>query len=191
VLLVLRHPRIGWALVLLGSLGGALSVALGHHHAILEALGVSSGVAGWSQRLEIWQRALWIIEDFTYTGVGFGRFQEIVRRHYPLFSIKSGTVSHAHNLFLQMAVDVGLPGLALFCLTLGVAMIGALQSVRQRGRPRPALALAAATTSALAGIAAHGLLDNALWGNKTSLLLWLVIALGLALTRRARVRQSP
>jgi putative inorganic carbon (HCO3(-)) transporter len=66
-------------------------------------------------RLEIWSRALYAIQDFPFTGMGMNTFRYVVHILYPLFLIPPGTdIAHAHNEFLQAALDLGLPGLIAF-----------------------------------------------------------------------------
>ena len=75
-------------------------------------------------RLELWSRALYLIEDFGLTGAGPGLFEPVVLLLYPTFFTGiQGNFTHAHNIFLQTAVDFGLPGLiAHLALLLGLAV---------------------------------------------------------------------
>ena len=72
-------------------------------------------------RLELWTRALSMLRDFGLVGVGPGQFEEIVMVLYPpFFTGLQGNFSHAHNFYLQAAIDFGIPGLiALVALLLG------------------------------------------------------------------------
>ena len=63
-------------------------------------------------RSELWQRAIYMMQDFPYTGVGLGTFSRVMPVLYPTFLIgPDAEVPHAHNLYLQMGVDLGVPGL--------------------------------------------------------------------------------
>ncbi|MGA9351515.1 MAG: O-antigen ligase family protein [Anaerolineae bacterium] len=63
-------------------------------------------------RIEIWQQAMSMIRDFPYTGVGMGTFETAVNIMYPSSIIRLYTpFTHAHNELLQVAVDLGIPGL--------------------------------------------------------------------------------
>ena len=74
-----------------------------------------SVVGSWESRAEVWQRAWYMIQDFPYTGVGLNTFPKVVALLYPLFlAPDASTITHAHNLYLQTAVDLGLPGLVAF-----------------------------------------------------------------------------
>lgn len=66
-------------------------------------------------RLEIWSRALYGIEDFPFTGMGMDTFRRVVHVLYPLFLISPEIETiHAHNEYLQCALDLGVPGLISF-----------------------------------------------------------------------------
>ncbi len=79
-----------------------------------------TGQAGFSldslaSRLEIWPRAIYGVQDFPFTGMGMNTFREVVHVLYPLFTISSDIdIAHAHNEFLQAALDLGIPGLIAF-----------------------------------------------------------------------------
>lgn len=66
-------------------------------------------------RIEIWRRAVYGIQDFPITGMGMNTFREVVHILYPLFTISPDLdFGHAHNEFLQTALDLGIPGLIAF-----------------------------------------------------------------------------
>lgn len=67
-------------------------------------------------RLEIWRSSLAIIHDHPWWGVGIGAFQRFIP-HYT-----KGTITNldAHNAFLLIAAEQGLPTLLVFCLILGL-----------------------------------------------------------------------
>jgi putative inorganic carbon (HCO3(-)) transporter len=66
-------------------------------------------------RMEVWSRAIYGIQDFPFTGMGMNAFRKVVPVLYSLFSIGPGIdIGHAHNEFLQAALDLGIPGLIAF-----------------------------------------------------------------------------
>lgn len=84
--------------------------------------GLVTGAHEFSVRPELWDRALTIVQDFPITGIGLGAFPEAIKLLYPLFSAGPDTdVPHAHNLFLQVAVELGLLGFVAFWIMLGAA----------------------------------------------------------------------
>ncbi|MBK7919874.1 MAG: O-antigen ligase family protein [Chloroflexi bacterium] len=121
---------------------------------------------------------------FSFTGAGLGAFRHVVRRLYPLNVNPTYDIAHAHNIFLQTALDVGLPGLIVYLALLLLAFWLGWQVARGDETLRPfALGL-------LAGFAAlhiYGLTDALALGSKTGLSFW--VALGL-LTAMQIVRQT-
>jgi len=60
-------------------------------------------------------RAHSMLSGFPFTGMGMGTFGYVVPVLYPLFMVSPDVVIlHAHDEFLQVAVDLGLPGLVSF-----------------------------------------------------------------------------
>ena len=127
--------------------------------------------------LEMWQRALHMIRDMPYTGIGLSTFPLILNNFYPGFLI--GPEPQAHNLYLQTAVDLGLPGLLAFVWLLITFYYGLVRSYRAcSGRDLRALLVGLA-----AGVLAYlvsGLLDLLIWGGKPTVALWAMLGLAAA-----------
>ena len=59
-------------------------------------------------------------------GIGVGeRAWHVIYPHFALSGTK--TVMHAHNVFLQVAAELGIVGLTVFCLLIGMAIVRAFQ----------------------------------------------------------------
>lgn len=139
---------------------------------IFPAVGVTeTTVNTLSGRLEVWSRAIYLIQDFSFTGAGPGMFQKVVNVLYPLFSIgPDAEIPHAHNTFLQAAADFGIPGLiaqAALIMTLAGALIAGL---RQRNQGTLA-ALAVGLLAALMVYVLHGLIDAPLYASQRTYIL--------------------
>ncbi len=132
-----------------------------------------------STRFDIWASALKIIQDYPLTGVGMNMFREKpVRNRYPVPTFLQPVLPHAHNEFLQVATDLGLPGLALFITWYGVAFYGLRRTYQKGDNNLKVLALAIA-----GGLLAHILFSIgdavALW-DRLAFLLWWLLALASA-----------
>jgi len=138
--------------VFLGGVTAAvvLIVAAGWYDGInpLSPSGVSSGLASSAEvaldtiggRLEVWSRAIYGIQDFPFTGMGMNTFRRVVHMLYPLFLISpDADIGHAHNEFLQVALDLGLPGLTAF-VALYLGAFWMLGRIWQRARATAHLA---------------------------------------------------
>lgn len=128
-------------------------------------------------RIEIWSRALYGTMDFPFTGMGMDMFREVVWILYPLFRISPGRdIGHAHNIFLQTALDLGIPGLICYLALLGVTMFLGYRVFRLRKRSYVHLV----ALGAVCGLLVHalwGLIDALPLGSRTQFLWWAVVGL--------------
>ncbi len=136
-----------------------------------------------SDRVEIWSRAIYGIQDFPLTGMGLGTFRYVVTMLYPLFTVKPDVdLGHAHDEWLQAGVDLGLPGLITFVTLQGLSFMLAYQAFR---RPVPVI-VRWSMAGVLAGLLAHaifGLTDAVALGAKPGIFFWLLVALTAAVWR--------
>lgn len=193
VVLLFRWRRLAWsfsAILAVIVVLFILSPTLRQH---LDA-GLSSvgSVAGIDQRLEIWARALYLVQDFSFTGAGMGLFQQVTARFYPLV-ISPSDIPHAHNLFLQIAVDLGIPGLIAWLGILTNVIIACVVSTRST---LPLVrAIGAGLLASNVALCVHGLTDAVTWGMvRTAPLVWalwgLAVAAGIIAEQRARQPQA-
>ncbi len=71
----------------------------------------------WSGRLDIWQGTLQAIQSHPILGVGSGNFSEVISAEpspVPYLGSVQESVAVAHNMFLSVASELGLVGLAVF-----------------------------------------------------------------------------
>ncbi|MFN8468698.1 MAG: O-antigen ligase family protein [Caldilineaceae bacterium] len=136
VILLLRWPASGWLLAPLALLAAAGLLAAGGLSLAFDALGGAGGGRagqGLADRMAIWQAALTAIGQQPWRGLGLGLFGPWVTQHGLLAGL--GTWQpHAHNLLLQVAADLGLPGLAVY----GALLLAALATLVGLLRARPA-----------------------------------------------------
>jgi len=168
-LLIILRWRWGWVLVA----SAASLVLILYQSALFPGLSRTNGNAvasieslGLEGRIEIWSRAIYAIQDFAFTGIGMGSFTEVIDLLYPLFLSSPGKVSHAHNLFLQVAVDLGIPGLiAWLSILIGVTLT-AWQLYRHGKRLDDswAAALGAGFLGSQLALVMHGFTDAVTWG---------------------------
>jgi putative inorganic carbon (HCO3(-)) transporter len=153
------------------------------------AVSLTSTVS-WEGRVEIWRRAAYAIRDFPFTGTGLGTFRRVVPVLYPLFLWSPGTdIGHAHNVFLQVALDVGLPGLVAYLALFGTALWMAWRVARfptaaisapgegPGERMAPYRWLGLGLFGSLVAFHAYGLTDAVALGAKPGVALWMALAL--------------
>ncbi|MEA3308680.1 MAG: O-antigen ligase family protein [Chloroflexota bacterium] len=137
-----------------------------------------------SGRAEIWQQAITVIQDHPLTGIGFDTLVPIVHARYNTFRLTPDrNFAHAHNFYLQVALDLGLPGLMAFVAML-LLWFYMLWQVRWHAASTSDRAL---TTGLLFGTFAqllYGFVDAIALGQKPGIFLWLYLGLGGALWLR-------
>jgi len=125
-------------------------------------------------RKQLWPWALTAIQDFPFTGVGLGAFRHVAFRLYPLPMAPDQDIGHAHNIFLQTALDIGLPGLTVYLALLIVAGVMGWRVARRDAELR------SVSLGLLAGlIAVHvfGLADTLALGSRPGILFWYSLGL--------------
>lgn len=113
--------------------------------------------SGWSPRVAVWKEAWAMFASAPLLGVGFGQF---AWRHFLQVSARDavlapGLYDHAHNLFLQLAAELGISGAAAALAAVAAWATGVL---REDASPERWWVLAVA---AVAGI--HSMLEYPLW----------------------------
>jgi O-antigen ligase len=118
-------------------------------------------------RLDIWTSALGGIQDHLFTGIGLGVFNQVMPVRYPYQTVGlSYPVSQAHNLLLDTALAIGIPG------ALGLVLLMALRGVRQAHLTRVvSLGVLASMVVSLT----FGITDSISFSIPTSFIIWLWI----------------
>ena len=88
-------------------------------------------------RMDIWRRALLAVADFPLTGIGLGTFRRLAIAYAPFFDMDPvlADVGHAHNIFLQTALDMGIPGLIAYVAVLLLVAGAGWRPLPQAGTP--------------------------------------------------------
>ncbi|MCK9541352.1 MAG: O-antigen ligase family protein [Novosphingobium sp.] len=107
-----------------------------------------------ARRPAIWEDAAFSARRFWPVGAGMGTFDEVFQIDESLEYLSPRTAGRAHNDFLEIAIEAGLPGLALVAGWIVWCLVAA---ARARGSPHRWLAWGA--TGMLAAIASQSLLD--------------------------------
>jgi putative inorganic carbon (HCO3(-)) transporter len=187
LVLLARRRRILIWLFPLALIGMGLLVWRMGPSALLDAVSLGTGASGWEARVEIWSRAIYMAQDFAFTGAGANTFGAVADVLYPHFLVgPEAAVNHAHNLLLQVAVDLGVPGLVAFLAILFLSFWCAANSARSFSRAGDAAmaSFAWAGMASLVGLLVHGMVDATTWiVGRGAFVLWAVIGTILALAR--------
>lgn len=124
-------------------------------------------------RIEYWKNTIYLIQDFPITGTGIGTYGKIFHDIYsfatPLATVRP--LFYAHNMYLAVAADMGLPALVLYlALFSGIFCMVFYTIQKSRSIVKTLL------RGLLCGVAAHmvyGLMDNYMLGEKLSVFVWI------------------
>ena len=188
-ILVIRTRRALWAWA-----AAAVAVAAG-----LFVSGQSSRLLGFfladeglntklASRLDIWSSALRGIEDHFFTGIGLGVFNHVVPARYPYHVVGLAfPVSQAHNLFLDVTLAIGFPGLIGLVLLLVGCFILASKWLGDRGTSTP---IELGILASLVVYLVFGITDSISLSVPTSFIIWLWSA-SLVVLHRIRLKATP
>lgn len=147
-----------------------------------------------SSGVDRWRESPW-------SGIGLNRFRHVYKPppleaganpgDLALWPSREYDVAHAHNVFLQTALDVGVIGLGAYCGVLGFLLFRADQAIR--GPTELGRVAAAGSALSLVAVSTFGLSDAVVLGAKIGLIQWLAAGLILAAWRvqQASVRHAP
>ncbi|RDC59704.1 hypothetical protein HME9302_00896 [Alteripontixanthobacter maritimus] len=71
------------------------------------------GAIGVDRRFEIWPQAVTVVGQTMPLGSGFGTFREVYEQYEPLSLVGMLYVNHAHNDYLELLIEGGIPAAAL------------------------------------------------------------------------------
>ncbi len=164
ILLIFRW-RWGWGLIGLGVVLGTVAVSVWGGAAITRWFTTDDSFTSLQSRIEVWGRAIYMIRDFPL-GIGMGLFGNLADRLYPFFLSPVGTIPHAHNLFLQIAVDLGIPGLLAWLAIFSTMTAYAWRIFRSGSLAKDAwrAGLGAGLLCSQFALGLHGLVDAVTWG---------------------------
>ncbi|HZQ98186.1 MAG TPA: O-antigen ligase family protein [Chloroflexota bacterium] len=109
------------------------------------------------ERMGHWQTAWEMWLDHPWLGVGAGQYPVL----YPDYMMPgwADPLGHAHNIYLNVAAEMGGVGLAVYLLMVGSWLVLALRVVRRSARPL-ARAIGLGVLGVVVASATHNLFDN-------------------------------
>ena len=133
-------------------------------------------------RLDIWTSAIYGVQDHFFTGIGLGVFNEVMPIRYPYQTVGlTYPVSQAHNLVLDTALAIGIPGaLGLVLLVVGLLLLSVpgIRECRSFG------AVPLGILASLVVFLIFGVTDSISLSIPTSFIIWLWVC-ALAVLHRA------
>jgi putative inorganic carbon (hco3(-)) transporter len=130
-------------------------------------------------RLQIWTAAIAMLRDHPLLGIGLDNFLYAYQLHYMLPAAwAEPNISHPHNWILQFWLELGVAGFVALC-----GLLACFARLVLRGLKSPAVgmdrALLAGALASLAGVLAHGFLDNSYFLVDLAILFWWQLAIAI------------
>ena len=120
-------------------------------------------------RIGFWVEAAEFIKKYPLTGSGLNTYSKLENMY-------------AHNCYLQMAAEIGIPGLLAFLVMIGVVFLRALRSLAELKDPYWETILAA-LLSGLAAFLIQSFFDTTLYSVQLGALFWVMVGLIGAVSR--------
>jgi len=173
LLLILRYPVSRWLVPSVLAAAGLAAWFLAPAGWMAELFS-QFAERGLAERFDIWARGIYMIQDFAFTGIGMGLYEPVGDFLYPFAAIEPGSTPHAHNLFIQVGLDLGVLGLVAWGSCLVLALAGAVQITRwARVDGKDVVGVCAGLLAGQAALVVHGLSDAVTWGMvRTAPLVW-------------------
>jgi len=129
-------------------------------------------------RLVIWKEGIAKIREHPLTGIGYGK--ESFKRAFPDNPVMLGDKGlwHTHNIFIEVALEIGIPGLIIFVWLLYSLVRSLIKGMRSMGDFRKSLLTSLFIT--LTGFLVRNQFDY-IYIDDTALIFWFLMGMGMAM----------
>ncbi|MBQ4598891.1 MAG: O-antigen ligase family protein [Clostridia bacterium] len=132
-------------------------------------------------RVYIWRGSTKMAADYALTGIGIG--EEAFNRIYPYYSFAGiEKAPHAHNLFLQLFIEVGIFGFIIF-LALLICLFQCGFSLAKHGADKEVRLIGCGALCGVLAALVQGMTDYVWYNYRVFFVFWLVIGLVAAARR--------
>ncbi len=169
---VLCNRKIFWLLLLLPV------IAFFAHDTLLERIMSIMNPTDTSStlRLALWESTIAMIMNKPFLGIGWGAYW-MVYPDYDFFINNANTkIFHAHNMYLNIAAEIGIPGLITFLAMMYGHLRLALASIKGTAQYWSS-GIMLGIVGAIFGLIVNGFTDYVLFNIQLSMLFWLLNAL--------------
>jgi O-antigen ligase len=173
ITLIILVPHRRRVLASIGAFIVALVLIVGLAGPIGARLGSQSGdgpFQTFTSRVPIWKAGWDMFLHHPILGIGINNFSNFIGSYDPELD-----VNQAHNLFVNIAAERGLLGIATFLVVLIMLFVTVAVAIR-KAPDFPHRVLVAGMMAGLVGFLVHSLFDVSYYDYKVLLLLWLVVS---------------
>ena len=127
-------------------------------------------------RIYTWKGTLKLLAEHFVGGIGVGHsaFSQI----YPLYAYVGTEITmHSHNLFLELAVEIGIMGLLVFLIAVFMISQRGFGCIKHHSSDRSAVTAVSAAIAGIAGALVHGMVDHIWYNYRVFFMFWIVAAI--------------
>lgn len=131
-------------------------------------------------RIDVWQTVIPILKDYWFTGLGLGNDTLIrISKNYHIFVAKGSIPSHSHNLYLQLWLETGFPGIVAF---LAFIFTTVKKSIRTLAHSEDKFVknILIAGLASLTGLLANGVIEYVWFDRRVMLFFWASVGIILS-----------
>ena len=182
----LAARRLSWSRILVFGLPVllasflALGVFTSRTSSLVRMANTVPGESSAGSRVELARDTLQLIRDYPFTGGGLASFPGLFSTYIRVIQVP--VFFYSHNLYTDIALEQGIPGLAAFLLTLAGAGWRLINSLADRTSRNY---LAEACLVGLVVVILHGFMDDALYGMGGTPLIFLIAGITFSLQTTA------
>ncbi len=189
-----RKPELTFPLMVSLVVVGFMILLAGGNNGVSDRIATFARIAAdqsWSRRLQAWRGAARMVANSPVTGHGIGSYPLLQQRytHLSVAIDRSGgrpsLGEQAHNVYIQSAAEVGIPGMLLFAAIPMVFILKGVGRLKQLDSG-PRSCLLRGTIAAMVAFAVDACASPAWQCGQVSILMWLVLGLGVSSMRSQR-----
>ncbi len=127
-------------------------------------------------RLFTWKGTFKMLGEYFFGGIGVG--ESAFAQIYPLYSYVGTEVTmHSHNLYLELAVELGIMGLLVFAIIMFMILQRGLGCIKHNLSDAVTVTSVSAALSGFVAALVHGMFDHVWYNYRVFFVFWVVAAL--------------
>jgi putative inorganic carbon (HCO3(-)) transporter len=131
-------------------------------------------------RIALWESTVAMITDNPLLGIGWGAYWMVYPEYDFFLNNPAARIVHAHNMYLHIAAEIGVPGLVAFLAIIYGHTKKAVDVLNQTSN-RWVAGLMLGIVAAVLGLAINGFTDYIMFNVQMSMLFWLLNAIIIAI----------
>lgn len=128
-----------------------------------------------SLRMALWESTIAMIRDYPITGIGWGAYLWTYPAYDFFIQNPDVKIYHAHNMYLHLMAEVGIPAFLLFMAILANTIRLAVR-VAKRCKDKWLAGLAMGVIASLLSLLVNGMTDYILFNIQLSMFFWMMVA---------------